>query len=173
MTCFGSTASVYAGTTRGAMRSARVEVARILVTGEADGNEFATIGDRIESDARDENERRVDLFALAMNAQKKRLHRRRSLAGERRQRNFIQLLACGDQEIGGRLPIEAEGGIARGDKRSIHGAHERVDAFIADFKVFVKRAQGFVERGRIELTAILAFVPDRATPKPLIPASTR
>src|SRR5260221_12015358 len=34
MTCVGSTASVYAGTTRGAIRSARVELARILVTGE-------------------------------------------------------------------------------------------------------------------------------------------
>ena len=43
MTCFGSTASVYAGTTRGAMRSARVEVACTLVTGEVMAKEYPLI----------------------------------------------------------------------------------------------------------------------------------
>ncbi len=43
MTCFGSIASVYAGTTSGLMRSTRVELACTLVTGELTVKEYPSI----------------------------------------------------------------------------------------------------------------------------------
>src|SRR5258708_40092411 len=52
MTCVGSTASVYAGTTRGAIRSARVELARILVTGETAVHKYSSNSTRLEAGTR-------------------------------------------------------------------------------------------------------------------------
>src|ERR1700736_6422715 len=109
-----------------------VAMVRLDANGESfAGNQLATIGDSIESDAGDKNERGIDLFTLAVNALEERLDRSRSLAGERRQRNLVELFVRGDQEIGRSLPIEAQGGIARGTEGSINGTHQGIDALVA------------------------------------------
>jgi len=43
--------------------------------------------------------------------------------------------------------------------------HEGINTLVAHLKVFVKRAEGFVERGGIEVTAIFALESDGAAEK--------
>ena len=64
------------------------------------------------------------------------------MRGKRRHRDLIQLFTRGDQGIGGSFVIEAQGGITRGDQRSINDAHQRINTPVADLKIFVEPKEG-------------------------------
>ncbi len=78
---------------------------------------------------------------------------------------MVELLAGGDQGIGGRLPIEAQGGVARGNQGSIDGTHERIDTRAANLKVLIKGAEGFGKCGGIEVSAVFALEGDGTAEK--------
>src|SRR5260221_7394375 len=102
---------------------------------------------------------------LAVNAPEKRLNRSGNLAGERRQRNLIQLFVCGNQGIGGSFVVETQSGIPRGNQGSVDRTHEGINALVADLKILIERPERFVERGGIEVTAVFALKSDGAAKK--------
>src|SRR6266478_3125045 len=143
-----------------------VAVMRLDVDGERlPGNQLATIADCIEPDAGDKNQRGVDFFTLAVNALEKGLDRSGSLARKSGQRNLVKLFAGGDQEIGGRLPIQAEGGAACGNEGRINRTHEGINTPVAYLEVLIERAEGYVEGGDVEVTTVFALERDGAAEK--------
>ena len=126
------------------------------------GDDFAAIGERVQSQSRDERQSRVNFFPFSLQASREGYDRGGNLVGNRRHGHFTDFSACGNQGIGGRLPIEPQGRLARRQQGGIHGSHERVSTQIPGFIVLVQRAKWLCEQGRIELLAVHALESDGA-----------
>ncbi len=129
------------------------------------GNDVAAIGDSVEAHAGNEDQRGIDLLALAASAADERLDRSRNLVGKRRHRNFVESFACGNEEVGGGLEIETQGGVARADEGGIDRAHQRINCPASYLEIFIQGTKGLGKRRRIPFRAVFAFEGDGAAQK--------